>query len=632
MADNSNPKKPAGPLGDEKQGRYFGIFLVVLFGVFLFLFLTRSQGDNVISYTRFLDHIEKDSVAQVTIEGQAISGTFKEEIGGAKGFRTILPLDDATLLPMLKDHKVEILGEKVKDAYGGNLFWIMLIASAAFFIFWLFMMRGMQGGDPGRAMNFAKSKARLHRDTNSKIKFTDVAGCEEAKQDLQEVVEFLKNPKKFTSLGARIPKGVLLVGSPGTGKTLLAKAVSGEADVPFFSVSGSEFVEMFVGVGAARVRDLFAQGRKNAPCIIFVDELDAVGRSRGTGVGGSHDEREQTLNQILVEMDGFDSSAGLIILAATNRPDVLDAALMRPGRFDREIVVDKPDVKAREAIMRIHTRKVPVEENIDYSVIAKGTPGFTGADIENMVNEAALRAARENRQKVTLDDFEYAKDKVMMGPERKSAVITEEDKVTTAYHEAGHAILSHTLTLTDPVHKVTIIPRGRALGMTLSLPLDERKGYTREFLLEQLMVLLGGRAAEEVKFGKGWISTGASNDIERATKIANSMVCEWGMSEELGPVSYGEKEGPVFLGKDLISRKNFSEKVHEKIDIEVGKIITDAFTKAIGILRENMQKLDALSTLLIEKEVLGNEDIEQVLGKVEKRRYPILENLRGANG
>ena len=403
--------------------------------------------------------------------------------------------------------------------------------------------------------------------------------------------------------------------------------MAGEADVPFFSVSGSEFVEMFVGVGAARVRDLFTQGRKNAPCIIFIDELDAVGRSRGTGVGGSHDEREQTLNQILVDMDGFDSSEGLIILAATNRPDILDVALMRPGRFDREIVVDKPDVKAREAILKIHTRKVPVEDGVDLSTIARGTPGFTGADLENLVNEAALKSARENRKKVVLMDFEFAKDKVMTGPERRSAVISEEEKLTTAYHESGHAILSHILALTDPVHKVTIIPRGRTLGVTMQLPIDERKNYTKEHLLEELMVLLGGRAAEEIKFGKNWISTGASNDIERSTKIVNSMVCEWGMSEVLGPVTYGEKEGPVFLGKDLVARKNFSEKVHEIIDEEVGKIISSAYEKAKKLLKENMKKLDTLANLLLEKEVLNADQLNEVLGKIDKNRFPILQNM-----
>jgi cell division protease FtsH len=618
-------KNPMMPFPDEKQGRYFGIFLLILLGLFAFLLLTNTPKEKPLTYSDFLNRIQNDSIASVKMEGQTVTGVYKEAIDDSKHFVTTIPLDDPDLIPLLKKHKVDIEVEKMKDPYGSSFIWWIVIISIGFLAFWIFLIRGMQGGDPGKAMSFGRSKARLHKEINNKVKFTDVAGCEEAKQDLQEVVEFLKNPRKFGTLGARIPKGVLLVGAPGTGKTLLAKAVAGEADVPFFSVSGSEFVEMFVGVGAARVRDLFTQGRKNAPCIIFIDELDAVGRSRGTGVGGSHDEREQTLNQILVEMDGFDSSEGLIMLAATNRPDILDVALMRPGRFDREIVVDKPDIKARESILKIHTRKVPVEEDVDLNIIARGTPGFTGADIENLVNEAALKAARENRKKVVLEDFEFAKDKVMMGPERRSAVLTEEDKVTTAFHEAGHAILGHILPLVDPVHKVTIIPRGRALGITSYLPIDEKKNNTKEQLLEQLMVLLGGRAAEEIKFGKQLISTGASHDIEVATKIVNSMVCEWGMSEALGPVTYGEKEGPVFLGKDLVARKNFSEKIHEIIDEEVKAMISNAYNKAKDLLTENVQLLDKLANLLLEKEVLNSEELNEVLGKPEKKRFPILD-------
>lgn len=625
--DKGKNKRSLLPVDDDKQGKYFGIFLLILLATFIFLFFSGSPKDNLISYSAFLKHIQGDSVISVKIEGQMISGEYKDAINGEKKFKTILPLDDADLLPLLKSHNVEIVGEKIKDSYGGSTIWWIIIITVVMAVIWIFIMRGMQGGDPGKAMSFGKSKARLHKDMSNKKKFTDVAGCEEAKQDLQEVVEFLKNPKKFSGIGARIPKGVLLVGAPGTGKTLLAKAVAGEADVPFFSVSGSEFVEMFVGVGAARVRDLFAQGRKNAPCIIFMDELDAVGRSRGTGVGGSHDEREQTLNQILVEMDGFDSSEGLILLAATNRPDILDAALMRPGRFDREIVVDKPDVKAREEILKIHARNVQMEEGIQLSIIARGTPGFTGADLESLVNEAALKAAREDKKKVAMEDFEYAKDKVLMGPERKSAVLTEEDKVTTAYHEAGHAILGHILPLVDPVHKVTIIPRGRALGLTAYLPLDEKKGYVKKQLLEMIMVALGGRAAEEVKFGKEWISTGASSDIDRVTKTVNSMVCEWGMSELLGPVTYGEKEGPVFLGKDLVARKNFSEKVHEIIDEEVGKLISAAYEKAKKLIKENLKKLDLVANELLDKEVLNAEQLEKILGKNDKKRYPVLDAI-----
>lgn len=624
-------KKPS-PFGDEKQGQYFGIFLLIILAMAGFLLFTSRPRDNIKSYSEFLNYVKNDSVKGVRIGGQVIQGEFKEAIDGYTRFVTIIPLEDSELLPLLKTHSVDIIGEKAKDGYGSIFMWLMIIIlAAALPLLLIFMLRGMQGGDPGKAMSFGRSRARLHREINNKVKFSDVAGCEEVKQDLEEVVEFLKNPKKFSALGARIPKGVLLVGAPGTGKTLLAKAVAGEADVPFFSVSGSEFVEMFVGVGAARVRDLFAQSRKNAPCIIFIDELDAVGRSRGTGLGGSHDEREQTLNQILVEMDGFDSSEGLIILGATNRPDILDVALLRPGRFDRQIVVDKPDVKAREAIIKIHTRKVPVEENIDFSIIARGTPGFTGADIENMVNEASLRAARENRKKVTLEDFEYAKDKVMMGPERRHSVVTEEDKMITAYHESGHAILSHILPLADPVHKVTIIPRGWAGGLTQQLPMEEKRHMNKSEIVEDLMVLLGGRAAEEIKFGKSWVSTGASNDIERATKIANSMVCEWGMSDVLGPVKFGEKEGPVFIGKDLVARKNYSEKIHEIIDEEVSHIIQEAYKRAMEMLKNNEDKLDKLAKELLEKEVLNSEQLATLLGKSEKKRFPILDVLKNNN-
>ena len=628
MAKSEKDKKSNDFLSSgDNSAKYISILLLIVLAAFLFLMFTNKPKESLISYSKFLSYIENDSVMQIIIEGQSIKGVFKASIDGSKFFKTYLPMDDRELLPLLKQHNVEIIGEKLKDNFISNYIISTIITIVVLGLLWFLMIRGMQGSDPGKAMSFARSKARLYKDISNKIKFLDVAGCEEAKADLQEVVEFLKNPKKFASIGARIPKGVLLVGSPGTGKTLLAKAVAGEADVPFFSVSGSEFVEMFVGVGAARVRDLFAQGRKNAPCIIFIDELDAVGRSRGTGLGGSHDEREQTLNQILVEMDGFDSSEGLIVISATNRPDILDVALMRPGRFDRQIVVDKPDVKARESILKIHTRKIPLEDDVDLSIIARGTPGFTGADLENLVNEAALRAARENRKKANMSDFEFAKDKVLMGPERRSAVLSEEEKLITAYHESGHAIAGHLLPLVDPIHKVTIIPRGRALGITSTLPLDEKKNYSKEEIMEELIVLLSGRAAEELKFGKNWISTGASNDIERATKIANSMVCEWGMSDELGPVTYGEKEGPVFLGKDLVARKNFSEKIHEIIDSEVKQIITNAYEKAKALLKKNISRLDKLSRKLLEKEVLNSSEIEEVLGKSDKKRYPILEKM-----
>ncbi len=618
--------KNRSPFGKQNQGMYFGIFLVIVLLVFAGIMLFMNPAEPV-PYTAFLSLVEKKAVKKVTITGQVIQGEFVTEIQGKRAFRTIIPMSDDQLLPLLKSNGVMIEGEVVKDSSASMMWWIIII-SAAFFVFWIFMMRGMQGNDGARgAMQFGKSRARLHKDIKHKIKFLDVAGCEEAKEDLKEVVEFLKAPQKFTALGARIPKGVLLVGSPGTGKTLLAKAVSGEADVPFFSVSGSEFVEMFVGVGASRVRDLFAQGRKNAPCIIFIDELDAVGRSRGTGLGGSHDEREQTLNQILVEMDGFDSSEGLILIAATNRPDILDPALLRPGRFDRRIVVDKPDVRAREQILKVHTRKIPVEDGIDLSVIAKSTPGLTGADIESLVNEAALKAARENRKKVGFEDFEFAREKVQMGPERRSRVILDEDKIVTAYHESGHAIMSHVLPLTDPVHKVTIIPRGFANGYTMPLPLDERSHAFKERLMEDLMVYLGGRAAEEMVFGKNWISAGASHDIQEATKLAHSMVCEWGMSEVLGPVQYGEKEGPVFLGRDLVTRKNFSEKIHETIDNEVVTMISVSYEKTKAMLKKYRKKLDSLAKALLERETLDGDDIMEILGDVTKNRFPILKAL-----
>ncbi len=613
---------------NDNSIRYISLLVIIMVAAGLFLMVFNKQKEIPISYTKLLNYVENDSVTHILMEGRVVRGKFKTNVEGALYFRSYLPIyEDKDFLPLLKQHGVEISVDKERDNFIVNYIISTLILVVIFAVFWFFISKGAQSGDAGKAFSFAKTRARLYKDVNNKVKFSDVAGCEEAKEDLKEIVEFLKNPQKFSSIGARIPKGVLLVGSPGTGKTLLAKAVAGEAGVPFFSVSGSEFVEMFVGVGAARVRDLFSEGRKNAPCIIFIDELDAVGRSRGTGLGGSHDEREQTLNQILVEMDGFDSSEALIIIAATNRPDVLDPALLRPGRFDRQVVVDKPDVRAREEILKIHVRKIPLAKDVNLEVIARGTPGFTGADIENLVNEAALHAARLNKKEVGMDDFEFAKDKVMMGAERRNAVLSEEEKLITAYHEAGHAIVGHLLPLVDPIHKVTIIPRGRALGVTATLPLDERKNYSKEALMQELVVLLAGRAAEEIKFGKEWISTGASNDIERTTRIANSMVCEWGMSEKLGPVTYGEKEGPVFLGKDLIAKKNFSEKIHELIDNEVKNIVSKAYEEAKSLIEKNIKKLDKLANALLEKEVLNAEEIEKIIGKTEKKRYPILENI-----
>ncbi|MGL4388691.1 MAG: ATP-dependent zinc metalloprotease FtsH, partial [Brevinema sp.] len=543
-------------------------------------------------------------------------------------FLTVMPLNDTELLPLLKEKKVKIDGKIIQSNSSGSFWWI-LIASAGALLLWSMISRGGGGGSgPGQAMNFGKTKARLHKDDNDKKTFKDVAGANEAKEDLEEVVEFLKYPKKFLELGAKIPKGVLLVGPPGTGKTLLAKAVAGEADVPFFSVSGSEFVEMFVGVGASRVRDLFANGRKKAPAIIFIDELDAVGRARGAGWGGSHDEREQTLNQILVEMDGFDSSEGLIIIAATNRPDILDPALKRPGRFDRQVVVDRPDVKARQEILAVHCRKKKLAKDVDLETIAKGTPGFTGADLENLSNEAALKAGRENRKEISNSDFEFAKDKVMMGPERKSMVMTDEDKLTTAYHEAGHAVAGHYLTLVDPVHKVTIIPRGQALGVTFFLPQNDKYSYIKKKVEENIIMALSGRAAEEIMFGKEFVSAGARGDIEHVTRYARSMVCEWGMSDILGPIQYGESDGPVFLAKDLSSRKTYSEKTHEMIDEEIKRIVSTGYDNALALLQKHKDKLIDLAEILLERETISGLEVIEILGEVDRPKFPILAEFR----
>jgi cell division protease FtsH len=475
---------------------------------------------------------------------------------------------------------------------------------------WIFFMRQMQAGG-GKAMAFGKSRARLQSDQGPKVTFNDVAGIEEAKEELREIIDFLKDPKKFTRLGGRIPKGVLLMGSPGTGKTLLAKAIAGEAGVPFFSISGSDFVEMFVGVGASRVRDLFIQGKRNAPCIIFIDEIDAVGRHRGAGLGGGHDEREQTLNALLVEMDGFESSEGVILIAATNRPDVLDPALLRSGRFDRQVVVPVPDVKGREEILKVHTRKSPLAEGVNLSILARGTPGFSGADLENLVNEAALMAARLNKEKVDMADFETAKDKVMMGTERRSMIISEEEKRNTAYHEAGHTLVAKLLPGTDPIHKVTIIPRGRALGLTQQLPLDEKHTYPKDYLLNNLIIFLGGRAAEELVLGQ--LTTGAGNDLERATELARKMVCEWGMSPEMGPLTFGKKEEQIFLGREIAQHRDYSEETARKIDVEVKKLILESYDQARVLLGGNLDKLHRLAQTLLEKETLDGETIDRII-------------------
>jgi len=477
-------------------------------------------------------------------------------------------------------------------------------------------MRQMQTGG-NKALSFGKSRARLVSDKSVKVTFADVAGVEEAKMEVQEIIDFLKDPQKFSKLGGKIPKGVLLVGSPGSGKTLLARAIAGEAGVPFFSISGSDFVEMFVGVGASRVRDLFEQAKKNAPCIVFIDEIDAVGRHRGAGLGGGHDEREQTLNQLLVEMDGFEGNEGVIIIAATNRPDVLDPALLRPGRFDRQVVVPIPDVKGREAILKVHTRKIPLDEHVSLDVIARGTPGFSGADLANLVNEAALLAARMSKSKVEMSDFEFAKDKVLMGVERRSMIISEEEKKNTAYHEAGHALVAKLTPGTDPIHKVSIIPRGRALGVTQQLPLDDRYTYSRDYLLNALKVLMGGRAAEKIALHH--MTTGAGNDLERATDLARRMVTEWGMSEKLGPLTFGKKDEQIFLGREIAKHKDYSEKIAEEIDEEVRNMVTWAYEEAKSLLTENFEILDTFAKTLLEKETMDRLEIEQMLGDIGAR-------------
>ncbi|MCX5864075.1 MAG: ATP-dependent zinc metalloprotease FtsH, partial [Deltaproteobacteria bacterium] len=524
-------------------------------------------------------------------------------------------------IPILRKAKVNILVKQKEESP-----WYVTVLVSWFPMLlligvWIFFMRQMQGGG-GKAMSFGKSRARLLDKDQTKVTFADVAGIEEAKEELSEIIDFLKDPKKFTRLGGRIPKGVLLAGAPGTGKTLLAKAVAGEAEVPFYSISGSDFVEMFVGVGASRVRDLFIQGKKNAPCIIFIDEIDAVGRHRGAGLGGGHDEREQTLNQLLVEMDGFESNEGVIIISATNRPDVLDPALLRPGRFDRQVVVPVPDVKGREKILEVHGHKKAIAEDIKWEVIARGTPGFSGADLENMVNEAALLAARADADKITMVHMEQAKDKVMMGAERRSMIITEKEKEITAYHEAGHALVAMLLPGTDPIHKVTIIPRGRALGLTQQLPVDEKHTYATSFLQNNLCILLSGRVAEELIFGE--ITTGSGNDIERCTQLARKMVCEWGMSEELGPLSYGKKEEQIFLGREIAQHRDYSESTAVRIDDEVKRIVLKANEKVHQLLSENIAILKSIAQALLEKETLCLEDIETIMG-LDTKTFPAVE-------
>ena len=583
------------------------LWLVIsLVMIMLFNMMTQQGRDlKPVPYTTFLTALEEGKIVDVTIQGSNLEGTYAD----GSPFKTYAP-DDPNLISQLRDQGVSIMAEPDET----NSFWMTMMVSwgpiLLLIAVWIFFMRQMQSGG-GKAMSFGKSRAKLLSESSAKITFNDVAGIDEAKDELEEVVSFLKDPKKFSRLGGRIPKGVLLVGAPGTGKTLLGRAIAGEAGVPFFSISGSDFVEMFVGVGASRVRDLFVQGKKNAPCIIFIDEIDAVGRHRGAGMGGGHDEREQTLNQLLVEMDGFESNEGVILIAATNRPDVLDPALLRPGRFDRQVVVPRPDVRGRFKIHQVHARKVPLGEDVDLNVVAKGTPGFSGADLENLVNEAALLAARANKNEVNRQDLDSAKDKVMMGAERRSMVITEEEKKVTAYHEAGHALVAMYTPGADPVHKVSIIPRGRAMGVTMYLPEEEKYNETKIGLNIKIRTLLGGRVAEELIFES--VTSGASNDLERATAIARKMVCEWGMSDKLGPLAYGEKEGEVFLGRDFGHVKNYSEATAYAIDEEIRLIVEENYTRTHEVLSKNKEALIKVSEALLERENMDGSEIKAMI-------------------
>ena len=585
------------------------VFILVLFFLFFALYNVVQKGNETaqdLSYSKFLDQVESKNVRSVIVEGNTITG---EYVNSPESFKTIAPNTDG-LVESLRNNGVDIRAKVPSDQPWYFILLANMLPMLLLIGIWIFFMRQVQIG-AGKGMSFGKSKAKLLTETQHKITFADVAGIDEARDELQEIVDFLKDPKKFTRLGGRIPKGVLLVGSPGTGKTLLAKAIAGEAGVPFFTISGSDFVEMFVGVGASRVRDLFIQGKRHAPCIIFIDEIDAVGRHRGAGMGGGHDEREQTLNQLLVEMDGFEGNEGVILIAATNRPDVLDPALLRPGRFDRRVVVSRPDISGRIGILKVHTKKVPLAEDVNLEVIARGTPGFSGADLEILVNEAALRAARNNKDKVARQDFEQAKDKVMMGSERRSLLLSEKEKKTTAYHESGHALVAKKLQNSDPVHKLTIVPRGMALGLMQQLPESDKHTYSKSYWLDQLAVFFGGRVAEEIVFND--MNTGASSDIKRATEIARRMVCEWGMSEKLGPIHYSSEEEHVFLGRDIGKPKEHSDSTQIEIDREVRSILDRQYLVAKKILTENLDQLHKLAQAVLERETLDSEDIDRAI-------------------
>ncbi|MBQ7606550.1 MAG: ATP-dependent zinc metalloprotease FtsH [Desulfovibrionaceae bacterium] len=595
------------------MGRNLLLWVIIVAAmIMLFNMFQQSQPSmhNRLSYTDFLGRVNDGQIVSVTIQGSNLIGKTADN----QEVQAYAPRD-LTLVNRLIEKNIEIKADPPEEQswyVSALISWFPMLLLIGV---WIFFMRQMQTGT-GKAMSFGRSRARLlnQEGDSNKVTFQDVAGVDEAKEELSEVVEFLSNPKKFTRLGGRIPKGVLLVGPPGTGKTLLARAVAGEAGVPFFSISGSDFVEMFVGVGASRVRDLFVQGKKNAPCLIFIDEIDAVGRKRGAGLGGGHDEREQTLNQLLVEMDGFESNEGVILIAATNRPDVLDPALLRPGRFDRQVVVPTPDLRGRRRILEVHTKKTPLGKNVNLDTLAKGTPGFSGADLENLVNEAALQAAKHNQNKLLMEDFEFAKDKVLMGRERKSLILSDEEKRITAYHEGGHALVAKLLPKTDPVHKVTIIPRGRALGITMQLPEEDRHGYSRQWLKNNLVVLLGGRVAEELVFNE--ITTGASNDIERVTSTARKMVCEWGMSDVIGTLSIGETGEEIFIGREWVQSKNFSEETARLVDLEVKKIVQEAYGRCKQLLEENIETLHSIAEALLERETITGEELDLIMQKL----------------
>ncbi|MFP4573363.1 MAG: ATP-dependent zinc metalloprotease FtsH [Desulfobacterales bacterium] len=579
--------------------------VIVLMMIMLYnIFNTQQQAEQEVDYTRFLNMVEDGSVSSVVIEGQKLTATDSR----GEQFVSYAPQDNE-LINILRSEGVSIEARPAQETpwfVSVLVSWFPMILLIAV---WIFFMRQMQGGG-GKAMSFGKSGARMLSDQGAKITFEDVAGVDEAKEEVAELVEFLRNPKKYTRLGGRIPKGVLMVGAPGTGKTLLARAIAGEAGVPFFSISGSDFVEMFVGVGASRVRDLFVQGKKNAPCLIFIDEIDAVGRQRGAGLGGGHDEREQTLNQLLVEMDGFESNEGVILIASTNRPDVLDPALLRPGRFDRQVVVPMPDIKGRTEIIKVHFKRSPIDADVDPVVLAKGTPGFSGADLENMVNEAALIAAKKNKENVNMADFEEAKDKIFMGLERKSKVMKEEDKRITAYHEGGHALVARFSPDTDSINKITIIPRGRAAGLTWFLP-EERDFMFKDQLMSELAVAMGGRAAEELVFSR--ISTGGANDIKKATELAHKMICSWGMSEALGPLTYGKSDDHIFLGREIAQHRDYSEATAQKIDAEVSGLVTESYNRAKQILSENRDILNSLAEMLLDKETVMGRELDELI-------------------